>query len=229
MGKQNSQVGKNPKRRQRPNGMGMLKSVTPLNHRLVTLAFAANHAGTESAAGTGVYNFYRLNGPYDPDTAVLSNATPGLSALAQLYRSMRVLSVRAQASGAWYVSANSAATCTLSLVPTAFQPVLPSNPSYWPVQPSARSATSIAGTGYATFPGGIFKELRGSWNVHDVLNVTKAQYRDESDYASLTNSNPTRQAYLAVAVTTNCGTVVTVVLQVVLEYLIEFFDPYPLQ
>ncbi len=232
MGKQNCQdSSKTSKqsRRRRGQASGPIKSVTPLANRHCKLAFSANFSGTESAVGVGIYNFYRLNGPYDPDTAVLSNATPGLAALAQLYRSMRVLAARVEVSGAWFVGSNNVGTATLSLVPTAFQPVLPSNPSYWPVQPNARYVTTNCHSVHGTYPCGTFPPVRGSWKIYDVMNVTKDQYLDEADFATTTASNPTRQAYVAVAVSTNNAAPVIVTLQVRIEYAIEFYDPYPLQ
>lgn len=209
-------------------GSGTLRSITPLANRMVQLTFCSNLVATEGGVGAGVYNFYRLNGPYDPDTAVLSASTPGLSALAQLYRSMRVMRVRAEVSGMWF-AASATGTCCLNLVPCAFQPVLPTNPSYWPVQPLAKSATCVSIATQGTAPCGTFPALRGNWNLYDILNIKKEQYRDEADYASVTNSNPTRQIYLAVAMNTINSVVCTMALFVKLEYHIEFFDPYPLQ
>lgn len=223
---------KNAKSRKRFGGGGRLaplRSITPLANRMVQLTFCSNWAGTEGGVGAGVYNFYRLNGPYDPDTAVLSLSTPGLAALSQLYRSMRVMRVRVEVSGMWHSTANVPGTAGISLIPLAFQPVVPTNPTYWPVQPLAKHSPTVCHSVMGTYPCGTFPPLRASWNLYDVANITKEQYRDEADYASLTNSNPTRQIYLAVAMNTLCGVVCTVIVLVKLEYLIEFFDPYPLQ
>lgn len=206
----------------------MMVSVTPLQRRICTLVFSSNLSLTESAVGTGAYNFYRLNGPYDPDTAVLSASTPGLSALAALYRSMRVLSTSVEAAGSW-ISIGHFGTATLSLVPTAFQPVLPSNPAYWPVQPMSAFVHSNNVFFSGTFGTGTLPTVLRRWKVNDVMNITRAQYVDEADFATPTNSNPTRQAYVAVAINTNSTGVLTAYLQVKLKYEIEFFDPYPLQ
>lgn len=203
-------------------------SHTPLERRLCTLVFSANVSLTESAAGAGAYNFYRLNGPYDPDTAVLSNATPGLSALSQLYRSMRVLSSSVEAAGNWSCTPN-IGTAQLCLVPTAFQPVLPSNPAYWPVQPNAASVATSHHTYSSNFTLGTFPRVKKSWKINEIMNVSRSQYVDEADFATLTNSNPTRQAYVAVAIHTNSPAAVTAFLQVKVKYSIEFYDPYPLQ
>lgn len=209
----------------------MLVSTTPLQNRMVTLTFASQFAATESAAGTGVYNFYRLNGPYDPDTAVLSDSTPGLAALTNLYRSMRVMRATVEAAGCFHSLSTTAAQ--LCIVPTAFQPVLPSNPRYWPVQPKTAYSygnstvlSTYGATGYCT---GTFPKVRKDFTIHDVMNVTRQQYLDEADFASLTNSNPTRQAYFALAVTGISGSPINVAILLKIRYVIEFFDPYPLQ
>lgn len=126
---------KSKNNRSKRSSPGMMISVTPLRRRLVTLTFASTLSLTEGAAGVGAYNFYRMNGPYDPDTAVLSDSTPGLASLATLYRSMRVMKCSVEAGGSFFSSNH--AMAQLVIVPVAFQPVLPSNPRYWAVQPQA--------------------------------------------------------------------------------------------
>lgn len=212
------------------NGLMKFAALPPLagRHRC-TLVFCAQHNATESAAGAGVYNFYRLNGPYDPDTAVLSASTPGLANLAGLYRSMKVVSVAVSAH--CNLTCQDRATFILSLVPTAFQPVLPSNQQYWSVQRLAKSTffqcrgLSQSGTSQNSYEGTVTQRFR----LNQVANLTPAQYMDEADYGSLTNSNPTRQLYVAVAVTTNAPVQAFCGFHVKIAYDIEFYDPYPLQ
>lgn len=186
---------------------------------------------SEASAGVGMYNFYRLNGPYDPDTAVLSAATPGLSNMAQWYRSMRVWNVRVRMTGSASVGGGDAPAILACLVPTAFQPVLPSACENWPVQRLARAVpvhiTGSTGGGapFGSFPFVVEKQF----SLSQVANITQDQYRDEADYASLTNGTPTRQLYVAVAVATNGAYTMSVRSFVTISYDIEFFDPYPIQ
>lgn len=198
------------------------------NNKRCTLVFCAKHQQLEGAVSAGVYNSYRLNGPYDPDTAVLSNSTPGLASIAALYRSMRVWKTTVSVHACAY--ADAPASLMLSLVPTAFQPVLPSNPDYWPVQRDAASVVmkpgAYVGSGtLVCFDGTVTK----TFDLAHVANILKSQYLDEADFASVTNSNPTRQLYCAIAVSTNSNTAVNCRFHVRIAYDIEFYDPYPLQ
>lgn len=201
--------------------------------RHARLVFCSTVRLTEQAVSAGAYNFYRLNGPYDPDTAVLSLSTPGLAAIAQMYRSMRVHRTSMEVNGT--VTSSEASTglwCAMvSLVPTAFQPVLPSNPNYWPVQRLAKSnpVKVTGGAGTRVYTGHV--SVKGSWPINDVMNVTRPQYIDEADFASTTVTNPTRQAYVAVCLNGAgvSGLSLDGFFTIRMAYDIEFFDPFPLQ
>lgn len=216
---------KQPKKRSAPR----LSPSPPLaGSRHCTLVFCSRHSQIEGGVSAGIYNFYRLNGPYDPDTAVLSASTPGLAAIAAMYRGMRVWKTTVSANACAYGDAP--ASLMLSLVPTAFQPVLPSNPDYWPVQRLAVS-TPMRPAGY--IGSGVLCQYQAqvsrTFDLPSVANLKRSQYLDEADYATLTNGNPTRQLYCAVAISTNCATAVNAKFHVRISYEIEFFDPYPLQ
>lgn len=219
---------KNRKSKKNNNGSKggiKLRPNPPLSdHRRCKLTFCSPLNLAESAAGTGAYNFYRMNGPYDPDTAVLSASTPGLAAIAQLYRSMRVWAVDIGYSGT--VAGLGAHMATI--VPTAFQPVLPSNTAYWPVQRLAVSKPALA-CGTTTAQNIYAFDVRAHYNLNDVLNITRSQYLDESDYSSTTTANPTRQVYFAVAHSSVTSSITYVQSYIRITYDLEFFDPYPLQ
>ncbi len=204
-----------------------LVPLPPMVGRRIRLTFCSKFGAIETAAGAGVYNFYRLNGPYDPDTSILSAATPGLSTYAALYSRMRVYSASIAVDG--IASAAAEFTAMVSIVPTAFQTVLPSNPDYWPVQRLAVSKPVppklvVGGPAYT----GNYS-LKANYNISDVMNVTRAQYLDEADFSSLTTSNPTRQAYFAVCLSTRSSVPMGIAFYVRISYDVEFFDPFPLQ
>lgn len=209
-------------------GQLSLTAQPPLwNSRHCVLAFASRLSIAEATAGAGAYNFYRLNGPYDPDTAVFSGSTPGLAAIAVLYRSMRVWKTTVSFDGAVYVTSMTP-SAIVSLVPTAFQPVLPANPTIWSVQRDAKAVStqtvSISSGGYASPV-----HVRKTFSIPHVMNITNSQYRNEADFASPTNGNPTRQAYVAVCVDTCAATAVCNLIGTVrISYAIEFYDPFPL-
>lgn len=211
-----------------------LTPVPPLaGTRRARMVFCSTVRLTEPAISAGAYNFYRLNAPYDPDTAVLSLSTPGLAAIAQLYNGMRVHRTTMEVDG--NVSSSDASAglwCAMvTLVPTAFQPVLPSNPNYWPVQRLAVSkpVKVTGGAGTRVYTGCV--SVKGSWSINDVLNVTRAQYVDEADFASTTVTNPTRQAYVAICLNGSgvSGLALDGFFTIRIAYDIEFFSPFPLQ
>lgn len=198
--------------------------------RRVVLTWCGKLNLLEAAAGAGVYNFYRLNGPYDPDASGVGNATPGLTAMYNLFRSMRVHKTTISFEGTVFNGgAGFSYSPLVTMVPTAFQPVLPSNPDYWPVQRMARPLRVVSSSQYNA--GQIGYNVRGTatYVPHIVANLTKGQYNDEADYASPANSNPTRQLYVAVSLSTNATTPCYMGGLVRISYDIEFFDPWPLQ
>lgn len=210
-----------------PKSLPLTAQPPLMNSRRCVLAFASRMVISESAAGSGAYNFYRLNGPYDPDTAVLSDSTPGLAALAVLYRSMRVWKTTVSFNGAVYATSVTPAAM-ISLVPTAFQPVLPANPRIWCMQRDAitkqTGPMSISSGGYAAQIS-----ISKTFDIPRVMNILPSQYRDEADFACPTNSNPTRQAYVAITIDTCAGTSPVNCFGIVrISYEIEFYDPYPL-
>ncbi len=206
-----------------------LTPMPPFVNKHAVLTFCSYYNANEAAVGAGVYNHYRLNGPYDPDTTVASTATPGLSTYASLYARMRVY--RATIHVTAVAASSSSFTAMISLVPNAFQPVLPANPTYWPVQRLAVSkpcTPALVNSASGQFIGRL-TEISATYSISDVMNITRGQFLDEADYASTTSSNPTRQAYVAVALTTNSATIMGLQLHVRISYDVEFFDPYPLQ
>lgn len=198
------------------------------NHRAV-LTFCGRYSGTEAAAGAGLYNFFRMNGAYDPDQATGGNALPGLSSIAALYRSMRVMNVTIEVDATLYNT--STANIMMTIIPTAFQAVLPANPDFWPVQRLAVCApmpcVGITHNG-VNFGLAFAGRVRASFKPHEIANLTRGQYVDEADYSSLTAGLPTKQLYMAVAFSTNGTAISYMASHVRISYDLEFFDPYPL-
>lgn len=193
--------------------------------RRATLEWTGKIALVEGVANQGIFNFYRMNGVYDPDATGVGNSTPGLSSMAALYRSMRVWRCRVSASGTVYTTLSA----VVSLVPTAFQPVLPSNPDYWPSQRDTVSVTPKSMSVVAASAYGFCFNIDQTYEPHVVAKLTKGQYADEADYSSTTTANPTRQLYVALAISTNGTAAAGCYGFMRITYEIEFFDPYPLQ
>lgn len=190
-----------------------------------TLSFSGRVAATEAAAGTGCYNFFRLNGPYDPDVAVGGNTTLGLAAMTKLYRSMLVHRALVKADVSIWAGRPVGMIC---LVPVPWQTVIPTNPLYWPIQ---RDATSVHTKDFAPTAGAgeSAASLTAIYDLPKVFNVSKQQYLDELDYATLTTGNPTKGAYVAVCAYSDSAVgVISLLGTMRISFDIEFFDPWPL-
>lgn len=198
--------------------------------RRAVLTWAGRVNLTEGGALAGVNNFYRINGAYDPDASGVGNATPGLSSMYNLFRSMRVHRMSIHFDGTVFnTGAGFHWAPVLSFVPTSFQPVLPSNPDYWPVQRMAHPLKLTDAVNYAGGQIGYSFTGSATYVPHVVANITKAQYEDEADFASPANSTPTRQLYVALALSSNATSACSISGLVRISYDLEFYDPWPLQ
>lgn len=206
------------------------KTPSMLVNRRVVLTWCGKINVTEGGVSAGAYNFYRLNAPYDPDASGTGNATPGLSTMYALFRSMRVLKTTLQFDGSVYNTGGGFNYAPIvSFVPTSFQPVLPSNPDYWPVQRMAKAVRMIGVNQYNAGQTGSSYSGSATYLPHVVANITRGQYMDESDYASPANSTPVRQLYVALCLSSNATTACAIGGLVRISYEIEFYDPWPLQ
>jgi hypothetical protein len=191
----------------------------PPHSKRVTLVFASPVSFTEAAAGVGAFNFYRLNSVYDVDTSLGSTSTPGLVEWSAFFSNYRVWATRVRVE----VTVNnlSSGTATVSLVPNPSQATLPSSASSWPVQFGAIHKT-ITNT---TSGGTNLAVLDKQYQLHQVFRITPQQYKDDFDFTATTSANPSRQAYLALAMKGNNSTTAAGLGgQVYVSMDVEFFN-----
>lgn len=205
----------------RPRNVGNVFTMSTPASRRVRLVYPENFSLVEGAAGAGAYRFLRMNSLYDVDTTLGSTSVPGFAEWAAFYTNYRVESVafkiQAAASGA---SAGTMAQVTFT--PNPLQPVLPSSPETWGVQPGAIQKTilmySNGGANRAT--------LVKRYSMPKVFKVTDEQFRSDFDFTATTASNPARQAYLAVtAYGIGSSTPVTLIVNAWVSMEVEFFNP----
>jgi hypothetical protein len=186
----------------------------------VTLVFSETLTITESAAGAGAFNFYRLNSAYDVDTSVGSTSTPGFAEWSSFFTNYRVWKTRVRVEGV-VSGAGSGSINTCCLVPNPLQATLPSTPVRWPVQ---------FGTVHQTVPlvssgGNNLVVLDKQYSLPSVFRISRSQYRDEFDFTATTSSNPTRQAYVAVTVqAAQSSTPAVFAFQIYVSMDVEFFN-----
>jgi hypothetical protein len=194
----------------------------PPSSRVVRLVFNTSCNITESAAGTGIFRFYRLNSVYDVDTSLGSTSTPGFLEWANFFNNYRVWKTRVVAKGFIDGSGTAAGNCAqVSLVPNSFQAVLPSSQISWPVQPQSLTST----VGLANYGGKNNVWLDKTFSIPSVMRITPTQYRNDMDFSATVSSNPTRQGFVALAVTSNASVPLSFNGFITVSMEIEFFNP----
>lgn len=191
----------------------------PPTARRVRLTWNGTHALTESVAGQGAVNTYKLNSVYDVDDTFGSTSTPGFTEWAAFFANYRVWETSVRIAG----SVSGAATGGIAVV-TVF--------------PNATN-TFVAGLGMvapmgvklvrqADGVGGVHTfDIRKRFHIPTVLRITNAQYNNEADYAAATSANPAKIARFGVSVQgVNSASVVTAAYTIWVEMLIEFYTPY---
>lgn len=197
---------------------------TSPNSQRILMTFSGSLALAESAAGAGVSYFYRLNSPYDPDASGVGTTAGGYSTWSALYLNYKVhrVSIRIQGTG----SCASGAFMQFVTAPVASQAVVPVNPQLWKTIPynATRTFTPQVNGGKTTF------EITRSFDLAQVCRVTKSQYANDMDFSGAVGSNPARQVYLMTSVASyGSGSVATTFFAIQITYLVEWFNPVPMQ
>lgn len=211
--------------RQAPRRAGHLPLVAqqPSAKRvLVTYGQAATL--NESAAGSGVVVFYRLNSVYDPDLTGVGTAALGLGYWANFFQNYRVTraTVRVQATPT-NMSAGGLATVIMGAVP---QSTMPATKQAWRATPTAKMGVAVN----AASGGKNVVELTATYDMAKVLRVNQAEFRSDMDFTGGTASNPARAVNLFLSAD-SCGsaTVVNVSYNIQITYEVEWFNPLPVQ
>jgi hypothetical protein len=217
---------KKPKsgKQRRQNAVSLPRVTTAPNSKRILMSYAVGGAGSESAAGSGLFWFYRLNSVYDPDASGVGSSAGGYNTWSALFLNYKVHRVTVRVQGT-AVCANGAMVQVIT-APIPGQAVGPSNPHYWRLIPDAKVITLApnANGGKTTF------ESVQSFDLAKVARVTKQQYQNDMDYSGAVGSNPARQIYWMLgAQSINSGTVGTLVNCIQITYEVEWFNPVPMQ
>lgn len=194
----------------------------PMPNMRVNLVFKQEKSITEGAAGLGAFNFYRINGAFDPDQAALGPSALGFNQYAALFTSYRVLAARIHVEGLVGFGAGTSGLATVTLTPNPRQVTLPADPALWGAEPGSVSKVvcpSING-------GRNMFVLDKTYKPWEVLKITRAQYCGEADYASLVTTTPVKEVYCAVTVNGILGaSAATMAAIITVSYEVEFFEP----
>lgn len=205
--------------------MALLPRVTTMpNTKRILMTFPVSASLVESAAGTGVSFFYRLNSVYDPNATGGGSACGGYNTWSALFLNYKVHRVTARVQGTAVVASGSYAVVIIA--PVASQAVVPTNPEYWKLIPGAKTYTVVpnANGGRSTF------QHTMAYDNASIARLTKQQYAIDMDFSGTIGSNPARMNYLMLgAVSVNSGTPATVPYSIQITYEVEWFNPIPMQ
>lgn len=193
----------------------------PMPNMRVNLVFKQEKGLVESAAGVGVLNWYRINGAFDPDQSAGGPSAIGFNNYATLYLSYRVMACRVRVEG--FVSFPAVGNlATVTLMPNSRNVTAPANADLWGGEYGAASTTVAA-----LAAGGQNKVvLDQTYYPWKVARITKQQYVQDMDFASLVTGTPTREMYVALGVQGQLGgAIASLNAMVTVSYEVEFFDP----
>lgn len=172
---------------------------------------------TEGAAGGGQYYQFRINDIYDPDYTGAGISATGYSTWAYFYSRFKVLRTRVHVE----IINNSGQAAMVGCFPQAGN-TFTSNPTYWAIQPFARSKTI---EGYQN--GGPNSKAIFDWVVDHsaVFGVTKQQYLIDQDYGASFGASPARSTYLTCFIEGYGGAVAASYARVIFSFDVELSQP----
>lgn len=188
------------------------------------MTFATQGAGTEAAAGLGLYAFYRLNSVYDPDASGVGSTCGGYNTWSSLFLNYKVNKVTVRVQGTVECSNNS--MCQVVIAPVAGQAVAPASYNYWKLIPGAAVYTLApnANGGKNTFTH------QRTYDNAAVARLSRQQYAVDMDFSGTVGSNPARQNYVMVAAhSINSSTPGKLINAIQITYEVEWFNPVPMQ
>lgn len=166
-------------------------------------------ADLQTSAG-GRYDI-NLNSIYDPDRSGAGHQPYGFDNLAIIYNRYRVISC------GWRITTTSGTSAVVQLgcIPTN-SGILPVNFAELKEQPRAKYLIQ--------FPGANAAVLSGKAYIPSLVGRSKAQYMADDRYQALVTADPAESAILQIHTANSSGVLGTNVINVILEYTVEFFD-----
>jgi len=192
------------------------KSLQPVPQRFIVKHKYA--ASINTVSGSGLY-YFNLNSMYDPDRSGIGHQPYGRDTFASLYNQYRVI-------GCKYVVETSSNSATIQLGTYVGNEqftyvAIGGDFNELKENPRARFVTQA--------PGGQIKTIRGYANCASILGRTRTQYMADENTAAQVNNNPGENCVLTIATATTAGVPQTgASVMVLLEFIVEWFDPQSL-
>lgn len=192
--------------------------------KTITMTYNSQLSITEGAAGLGGTYFYRLNSPYDPDASGVGASATGYSTWSALFLNYKVHRATARVRGV--VTGMSTGFANVIIAPVPGQPVVPSGKQFWRSIRGNQLQTVVN----MTAGGKNMANFTVTYDLAKAAGVTKEQYANDMDFSGTIASNPARQIWLLVATdSVNSSSVVTFTYDIDITYLVEWFNPIPMQ
>lgn len=221
-GKNKARNNRNGKKKVRGADRGMvLYTKPPLTSVRMNMAWSESFSIIETVAGGGVTRAFRINSPYDPDSAVLTRVPVYWTPMTQMYSEFRVHRARVWLEGVVTdFSPSAGKACCVTVVPAVF-PAMPSNPSCWPTQPNAISQVIALLAGKNVFHSDKTFDL-----AKDVFAIRKSEFLNSMDFTGTVGSNPPRLALYWVNIQgLGSPAVMQFAAMIRIAYDVEFFNP----
>lgn len=215
------------KRHRRANRKLVLPCVAPQPKSMRQLmTYSAVATFGEAAAGTGGTYFYRLNSVYDPDASGVGAAALGYATWAGMFLNYKVHTATVRLQGTVSAGTGTSMLNGIVMAPVPYQAVVPTNKLTWRTLPGAK----FKAVAPLTFGGPSIVNFTSTYDLAKITRCTKDQYQTDMDFSGAVGSNPTRQIYLLVGVDSiGSSTAVNITYSIQITYLVEWFNPIPVQ
>lgn len=196
----------------RRRAMGLVNNaLQPIPQRFIV---KMKYADDVYANASGLYTF-NLNSIFDPNRTGAGHQPYGFDQFATLYNRYRVISC------SWRVTAPSSTnTVQLGCIPTN-EAITPATFAELKENPRAKYVIQHV--------GGNVQLCKGRAYIPSLVGRTKAQYMADDRYQATVLTDPAELAVLNIMTANNAGVgQASQVINVLLEYVVEFFDVKPL-
>lgn len=193
------------KRRQATTNVN--RSLQPIPSRYIC---KMKYSETVSTDSTGQYVF-NLNSLYDPNRTGIGHQPYGFDTLAGLYNRYRVIAC------GWRITSPTASYRQIGVMPSNDLGITYSTFSEMKENPRCKYIVQASGAAIQT--------LRGKSYLPALMGRTRAQYMADDNYQAVVNTSPVENALLYIQTATNSDIgEPSAVVQVILEYTVEWFD-----
>jgi len=194
------------KRKPKRSTVNVNRALQPFAQRFIC---KMKYAADVTTAANGQYIF-NLNSIFDPDAQAGGHQPYGFDNLATIYRRYRVIAC------GWRI------TTTTTGNPIQLG-TLPNNNGLVPVNfaeikenPRSRYAVQLQGAGASM--------VKGKMYLPSLMGRTKAQYMADDRYQAEVTANPQELGQLTIYTANQVGVFTSCIVNVMLEYTVEFFD-----